>query len=257
MKAVILAGGLGTRISEETHLKPKPMIEIGGKPILWHIMKIYSAHGINDFVVCCGYKGYLIKEYFANYFLHMSDVTFDMARNEMQVHQQKAEPWRVTLVDTGENTMTGGRLKRVADYLRNEEAFCFTYGDGVADVDVTALVDFHRAHGKLATVTAVKPPGRYGALQMDGARVAGFVEKPRGDGGLINGGFFVLSPKVIDYIGANETPWESSPLERLAREGQLMAFEHRGFWQPMDTLREKNLLEELWDSGKAPWKIWE
>jgi glucose-1-phosphate cytidylyltransferase len=257
MKAVILAGGLGTRISEETNLKPKPMIEIGGKPILWHIMKIYSAHGINDFVVCCGYKGYLIKEYFANYFLHMSDVTFDMARNEMQVHQQKAEPWRVTLVDTGESTMTGGRLKRVADYLRDEQAFCFTYGDGVADVDLSRLIDFHRAHGKLATVTAVQPPGRYGALQMDGLRVDGFAEKPRGDGGLINGGFFVLSPQVIDYIVADETPWESSPLERLSDEGELMAFEHRGFWQPMDTLREKKLLEELWASGKAPWKFWE
>jgi glucose-1-phosphate cytidylyltransferase len=257
MKAVILAGGLGTRISEETHLKPKPMIEIGGKPILWHIMKIYSAHGINDFVVCCGYKGYLIKEYFANYFLHMSDVTFDMARNEMQVHQQKAEPWRVTLVDTGDNTMTGGRLKRVADYLRDEEEFCFTYGDGVADVDISRLVGFHRAHGKLATVTAVQPPGRYGALQLEGTEVAGFAEKPRGDGGLINGGFFVLSPRVIDYIAADETPWESAPMERLAIERQIVAFEHRGFWQPMDTLREKNLLEELWASGKAPWKRWE
>ena len=257
MKAVILAGGLGTRISEETHLKPKPMIEIGGKPILWHIMKIYSAHGINDFVVCCGYKGYLIKEYFANYFLHMSDVTFDMAMNEMQVHQQKAEPWQVTLVDTGDNTMTGGRLKRVADYLRDEQAFCFTYGDGVADVDVSRLIDFHRAHGKLATVTAVQPPGRYGALQLDGARVAGFAEKPRGDGGLINGGFFILSPKVVDYIAADGTAWESSPMERLAGEGQLMAFEHRGFWQPMDTLREKNLLEDLWSRGRAPWKCWE
>jgi glucose-1-phosphate cytidylyltransferase len=257
MKAVILAGGLGTRISEETHLKPKPMIEIGGMPILWHIMKIYSAHGINDFVVCCGYKGYLIKEYFANYFLHMSDVTFDMASNEMQVHQQKAEPWRVTLVDTGENTMTGGRLKRVAAYLNDEQAFCFTYGDGVADVDISGLVDFHRTHGKLATVTAVQPPGRYGALQMEGARVGGFVEKPRGEGGLINGGFFVLSPKVIDYIAADETPWESSPLERLSGEGELMAFEHLGFWQPMDTLREKTLLEDLWSSGKAPWKCWE
>ena len=257
MKAVILAGGLGTRISEETHLKPKPMIEIGGKPILWHIMKIYSAHGINDFVVCCGYKGYLIKEYFANYFLHMSDVTFDMARNEMQVHQHKAEPWRVTLVDTGDNTMTGGRLKRVADYLRDEEAFCFTYGDGVADVDISRLVNFHRAHGKLATVTAVQPPGRYGALQLDGTEVAGFAEKPRGDGGLINGGFFVLSPHVIDYIAADETPWESAPMERLAIERQIEAFEHRGFWQPMDTLREKNLLEDLWSGGKAPWKCWE
>lgn len=256
MKAVILAGGLGTRISEETHLKPKPMIEVGGMPILWHIMKIYASHGINDFVVCCGYKGYLIKEYFANYFLHMSDVTFDLSRNEMQVHQRNAEPWRVTLVDTGESTMTGGRLKRVADYLQDETAFCFTYGDGVADVDVTALIDFHRSHGKLATVTAVQPPGRYGALQLAGASVRGFSEKPPGDGGLINGGFFVLSPKVIDFIAADETPWESSPLEQLAVQGELMAFEHRGFWQPMDTLREKNLLEDLWSSGKAPWKCW-
>jgi len=257
MKAVILAGGLGTRISEETHLKPKPMIEVGGKPILWHIMKIYSAHGINDFVICCGYKGYMIKEYFANYFLHMSDVTFDMERNEMQVHQQKAEPWRVTLVDTGEKTMTGGRLKRVADYVRNEDAFCFTYGDGVADVDITRLVEFHRAHGKAATVTAVHPPGRYGALRLDGTQVAGFTEKPRGDGGLINGGFFVLAPRVIDYVAADETPWEAVPMERLATEGELIAFEHRGFWQPMDTLRERNLLEDFWSSGSAPWKCWE
>ena len=257
MKAVILAGGLGTRISEETHLKPKPLIEIGGKPILWHIMKIYSAHGINDFIICCGYKGYLIKEYFANYFLHMSDVTFDMASNEMHVHQQKVEPWRVTLVDTGENTMTGGRLKRVADYVRDDDAFCFSYGDGVADVDLTALVDFHRAHGRLATVTAVQPPGRYGALQMNGTRVDSFSEKPPGDGGLINGGFFVLSPLVLNYILADATAWESSPLERLSLDGELMAFQHRGFWQPMDTLREKNQLEDLWSSGKAPWKCWD
>lgn len=256
MKVVLLAGGLGTRISEETHLKPKPMIEIGGKPILWHIMKIYSAHGINEFVVCCGYKGYLIKEYFANYFLHMSDVTFDMANNQMQVHQHKAEPWRVTLVDTGENTMTGGRLRRVADYVRNEESFCFTYGDGVADVDITALLAFHRSHGKVATVTAVQPPGRYGALQMNGNAVAGFAEKPRGDGGLINGGFFVLSPQVIDLIAGDEMPWELEPLEQLAKQGELMAYEHCGFWQPMDTLREKNLLEDLWSQGKAPWKCW-
>jgi glucose-1-phosphate cytidylyltransferase len=256
MKAVILAGGLGTRISEETHLKPKPMIEIGGRPILWHIMKMYSAHGINDFVVCCGYKGYLIKEYFANYFLHMSDVTFDMAKNAMQVHHQKAEPWRVTLVDTGENTMTGGRLKRVSTYLQDQTAFCFTYGDGVADINVSRLIEFHRTHGKLATVTAVQPPGRYGALEMDGSRVASFAEKPRGDGGLINGGFFVLSPRVLDYIAADETPWEGSPLDHLAGDGELMAFEHRGFWQPMDTLREKNLLEELWVNGEAPWKVW-
>lgn len=256
MKAVILAGGLGTRISEETHLKPKPMIEIGGRPILWHIMKIYSAHGINDFVVCCGYKGYVIKEYFANYFLHMSDVTFDMANNTMQVHQQKAEPWRVTLVDTGEHTMTGGRLLRVKDYLKNEKAFCFTYGDGVADVDISAQVRFHEQHGKLATVTAVQPPGRYGALNMHGTEVKGFIEKPRGDGGWINGGFFVLSPKCIDYIEADHTSWEGDPLTKIAAEGELRAFEHSGFWQPMDTLREKNLLDELWANGTAPWKQW-
>lgn len=257
MKAVILAGGLGTRISEETHLKPKPMIEIGGMPILWHIMKSYSAHGINDFVVCCGYKGYLIKEYFANYFLHMSDVTFDMANNQMQVHQHKAEPWRVTLVDTGDDTLTGGRLKRVANYVLDEEAFCFTYGDGVSDVDITAQLAFHKQHGKLATVTAVQPPGRYGALNMDGATVRGFVEKPKGDGGWINGGFFMLSPKCLDYIEGDMSSWEGEPLARIAEDGQLMAFEHRGFWQPMDTLRDKNQLEELWQTGKALWKCWE
>ncbi len=256
MKAVILAGGLGTRISEETHLKPKPMIEIGAKPILWHIMKMYSAHGVNDFVICCGYKGYVIKEYFANYFLHMSDVTFDMAHNRMEVHQQKAEPWRVTLVDTGEETLTGGRLRRVADYVGKEEAFCFTYGDGVSDIDISAEIAFHKRHGKLATVTAVQPPGRYGALHLDGSNVSGFSEKPRGDGGLINGGFFILSPRCIDLIEGDKTSWEGAPLMRLAAEGQLMAFEHQGFWQPMDTLREKNLLEELWASGKAPWKVW-
>lgn len=256
MKAVILAGGLGTRISEETHLKPKPMIEIGGKPILWHIMKIYSAHGVNDFVICCGYKGYLIKEYFANYFLHMSDVTFDMVHNRMDVHEQKAEPWRVTLVDTGEDTMTGGRLQRVKEYLKDEEAFCFTYGDGVADVDIAASIAFHKAHGKLATVTAVLPPGRFGALAREGDAVRGFIEKPRGDGGWINGGFFVLSPKVIDYIAADSTSWELEPMAQLAAEKQLHAFEHNGFWQPMDTLREKNLLEDLWASGEAPWKQW-
>ena len=256
MKAVILAGGLGTRIAEETHLKPKPMIEVGGKPILWHILKMYSAHGVNDFVICCGYKGYVIKEYFANYFLHMSDVTFDMANNRMEVHEQKVEPWRVTLVDTGDDTMTGGRLKRIAAYVQDEESFCFTYGDGVANVDITAAIAFHKAHGKLATVTAVQPPGRYGALQIDGQRVAGFTEKPRRDGGLINGGFFVLSPKVLPLIADDATPWEVAPLETLAHQGQLMAFEHSGFWQPMDTLREKNLLEELWQSGKAPWKVW-
>jgi glucose-1-phosphate cytidylyltransferase len=256
LKAVILAGGLGTRISEETHLKPKPMIEIGGKPILWHIMKLYSAHGVNDFIICCGYKGYIIKEYFANYFLHMSDVTFDMSNNQMQIHQQHAEPWRVTLVDTGEDTMTGGRLKRVASYIQDEEAFCFTYGDGLSDVDIRATIDFHKSHGRLATITAVSPPGRYGAIKIEGNQVSGFAEKPRGDGGLINGGFFVLSPKVIEIIGSDATSWEGAPLEQLASEGELMAFEHRGFWQPMDTLREKVMLESLWESGNAPWKKW-
>lgn len=256
MKAVILAGGLGTRISEETHLRPKPMIEIGGKPILWHIMKSYSAHGVNDFVICCGYKGYLIKEYFANYFLHMSDVTFDMAANRMEVHERHAEPWRVTLVDTGEDTLTGGRLLRVAPYVRDEAAFCFTYGDGVADVNITEQIRFHHDHGKLATVTAVQPPGRYGALQLDADQVRGFTEKPRGEGGLINGGFFVLSPQVLALIEGDGTAWESAPLEALAARNQLMAFQHAGFWQPMDTLREKTLLEELWQSGRAPWKVW-
>lgn len=256
MKAVILAGGLGTRISEETHLKPKPMIEIGGKPILWHIMKIYSAHGVNDFVICCGYRGYVIKEYFANYFLHTSDITFDMSNNRMEVHQRHAEPWRVTLVDTGEETMTGGRLKRVAEYLKDEEAFCFTYGDGVADVNITEAIRFHKAHGKLATVTAVQPPGRYGALQMQGDLVHGFAEKPRGDGGLINGGFFVLSPRCIPRIAGDATSWEIEPMNGLAADGELMAWTHQGFWQPMDTLREKNLLETLWAEGRAPWKVW-
>jgi glucose-1-phosphate cytidylyltransferase len=256
MKAVILAGGLGTRISEETHLKPKPMIEIGGRPILWHIMKLYSAFGVNDFVICCGYKGYLIKEYFANYFLHMSDVTFDMTENRMEVHERKAEPWRVTLVDTGEDSMTGGRLKRVASYVKDEEAFCFTYGDGLADINIADEVAFHKGHGKLATVCAVQPPGRYGALSISDHRVSGFTEKPRGDGGLINGGFFVLSPRVLDLIENDTTPWESKPLETLAQQGELMAYEHAGFWQPMDTLREKNLLEELWATGKAPWQKW-
>jgi glucose-1-phosphate cytidylyltransferase len=256
MKAVILAGGLGTRISEETHLKPKPMIEIGGKPILWHIMKLYSAHDVHDFVICCGYKGYIIKEYFANYFLHMSDVTFDMEHNQMEVHQRNAEPWRVTLVDTGDETLTGGRLKRIAEYVADEQEFCFTYGDGVADVDVASQIAFHRHHGRLATVTAVQPPGRYGALQMDGKQVAGFMEKPRGDGGLINGGFFVLSPACLDLIDGDRTSWEGAPLTRLAAEGELMAFTHAGFWQPMDTLRDKTHLEELWDSGRAPWKVW-
>ena len=256
MKAVILAGGLGSRISEETSLRPKPMIEIGGKPILWHIMKIYAAGGVNDFIICCGYKGYVIKEYFANYFLHMSDVTFDMAHNTMEVHQKKAEPWRVTLVDTGEHSMTGGRLKRVAGYLQDEDAFCCTYGDGVADIDIAASINFHRRHGKQATITAVQPPGRYGALALQGDRVQGFAEKPRGDGGLINGGFFVLSPKCLDRIEGDATPWEAEPLSQLAADGELVAFAHAGFWQPMDTLREKNLLEELWQSGLAPWKLW-
>lgn len=256
MKTVILAGGLGTRISEESHLRPKPMIEIGGKPIIWHIMKIYSSFGLNDFIICCGYKGYMIKEYFSNYFLHMSDVTIDLSSNAIEVHNRKAEPWRVTLVDTGDTTMTGGRLRRVADYVRGEEAFCFTYGDGVADIDIAALVAYHGSHGRRATVTAVKPPGRYGALELNNGLVSGFTEKPKGDGQLINGGFFVLDPAVIDYIPDDAMPWESEPLERLAREGQLRAFEHRGFWQPMDTLRDRNLLEELWSSGRAPWKRW-
>jgi glucose-1-phosphate cytidylyltransferase len=257
MKAVILAGGLGTRIAEETNTRPKPMIEIGGRPILWHIMKIYSAHGVHDFIICCGYKGYVIKEYFANYFLHMSDVTFDMTSNQMEVHQKKAEPWRVTLVDTGDETLTGGRLKRVANYVRDEEAFCFTYGDGVADIDVTAQLGFHRQHGKWATVTAVQPPGRYGALLRDGDVVRGFQEKPPGDGAWINGGFFVLNPRVIDFIEGDQSSWEGGALEFIARKGELEAFEHRGFWQPMDTLRDKTQLEKLWALGEAPWKCWE
>ncbi|WP_457281204.1 glucose-1-phosphate cytidylyltransferase [Polaromonas sp. P5_D5] len=256
MKAVILAGGLGTRISEETSSRPKPMIEIGGKPILWHILKIYSAHGVNDFVICCGYKGYMIKEYFANYFLHMSDVTFDMSKNSMEVHQRSAEPWRVTLIDTGEDTMTGGRLGRVASYVKDEEAFCFTYGDGVGDVDITALLAFHKEQGVKATLTATLPPGRFGALDFEGDKVRSFKEKPKGDGGMINGGFFVLSPAVLDYLDGDNCTWERQPLESLADEGQLAAFQHGGFWQPMDTLRDKNYLEELWASGKAPWKVW-
>ena len=256
MKAVILAGGLGTRISEETHLKPKPMIEIGGKPILWHIMKLYSGHGVNDFVICCGYKGYVIKEYFANYFLHMSDVTFDMRHNRMDVHQGKAEPWKVTLVDTGDDTLTGGRLKRVARYVEDEREFCFTYGDGLTDLDISAEIAFHRRHGRWATVTAVQPPGRYGALELNGGEVTAFVEKPRGDGGMINGGFFILSPKCLGLIEGDKTSWENAPLARLAATRQLMAMEHRGFWQPMDTLRDRNHLEELWSSGSAPWKNW-
>ena len=257
MKAVILAGGLGTRISEETAARPKPMVEIGGKPILWHIMKIYSWHGINDFVVCCGYKGYVIKEYFANYFLHMSDVTFDIQHNRMEVHQQYAEPWKVTLIDTGEETMTGGRLKRVRQYVENDPAFCFTYGDGVSDVNITKLIEFHLQHGKQATLTAAYPPGRFGALDIRADnRVLSFKEKPKGDGGMINGGFFVLSPKVIDLIANDATTWEREPLEQLAKTGEILAYQHDGFWQPMDTLRDKNHLEELWQSGKAPWKVW-
>lgn len=256
MKAVILAGGLGSRISEESHLRPKPMIEIGSKPILWHIMKIYAAHGVTEFIVCCGYKGYLIKEYFANYFLHMSDVTFNLQDNKVNIHNCKAEPWQVTLIDTGEYTMTGGRLKRVADYLQDQDCFCFTYGDGLADVNVDELISFHRQHGRLATVTAVRPPGRYGALKMEGNSVIGFLEKPPGDGAMINGGFFVLSPLAIKYVDGDETPWEGKPLQTLAAIGELKAFSHNGFWQPMDTLREKHQLEELWTSGNAPWKVW-
>ena len=256
MKAVILAGGLGTRLSEETHLKPKPMVEIGGRPILWHIMKLYSHYGINEFIICAGYKGYIIKEYFANYFLHMSDVTFDMKENEMQVHQRNAEPWKVTLINTGESTLTGGRLRRVADYVKSDEAFCFTYGDGISDIDISALINFHQKHKKLATITAVQPPGRYGSLDIQNDLVNKFIEKPRGDGGWINGGFFVLSPKCIDYIENDQSSWEGNPLEKLAKEAELGAFMHKGFWQPMDTLRDKNLLEELWDSGHAPWKKW-
>ena len=255
MKVVILAGGLGTRISEETLVRPKPMVEIGGKPILWHIMKIYAAHGHADFVICCGYKGYMIKEFFANYFLHTSDVTFDLAKNAMQIHQQASEPWRVTLVDTGDASQTGGRLKRVQRYVE-DAPFCFTYGDGVADVNVARLVDFHRKGGRIATVTAVRPPGRFGALDMQGDRVTGFAEKPAGDGGWINGGFFVLEPPVFKYLHGDEDIWEHAPMEGLARDGQLDAYKHDGFWQPMDTLREKNLLEDLWAGGKAPWKTW-
>ncbi len=258
MKAVILAGGLGTRISEETQFKPKPMVEIGGKPILWHIMKIYSHYGINDFIICCGYKGYVIKEYFANYFLHMSDVTFDMQQNKMEVHQRYAEPWRVTLVDTGEDTMTGGRLKRVAPYLQDDDAFCFTYGDGLSDVNIGKLIEFHLAHGLQATITAAYPPGRFGALDIHlDQRVTAFKEKPKGDGGLINGGFFVLSPRVIDLIVGDQTIWEGVPLKSLAESNQLKAYAHEGFWQPMDTLRDQNLLADLWATGKAPWKVWE
>ncbi|KQM68374.1 glucose-1-phosphate cytidylyltransferase [Sphingomonas sp. Leaf20] len=256
MKAVILAGGLGTRFAEETSLRPKPMIEIGGRPILWHIMKIYAAHGVTEFIICCGYKGYVIKEYFANYFLHMSDVTFDMKANEMIVHEKRAEPWKVTLIDTGDDSMTGGRLKRVAEYVKDEEFFFFTYGDGVADIDITKSIEFHRSHGKAATLTATYPPGRFGALQIEGGQITEFLEKPQGDGGMINGGYFVLSPKVLDYLEDDSTTWEQEPLRTLATDGELMAYEHHGFWQPMDTLRDKQHLESLWQSGKAPWRIW-
>jgi glucose-1-phosphate cytidylyltransferase len=255
MKVVILAGGLGTRLAEETVVIPKPMIEIGGKPILWHIMKIYSAHGVNDFIICLGYKGYVVKEYFSNYFLHMSDVTFDMAGNKMEVHQQNVEPWKVTLVDTGEDTMTGGRVRRVRPYL-GDEAFCMTYGDGVADIDIGKLIAFHREQRTLATVTAIQPPGRFGSLDIKKNRISRFEEKLPGDSGWINGGFFVLSPAVFDYILGDETVWERDPLERLAREGNLAGYAHRGFWQCMDTLRDRVHLEDLWRSGKAPWKVW-
>jgi glucose-1-phosphate cytidylyltransferase len=257
MKVVILAGGLGTRLSEETSVRPKPMVEVGGMPILWHIMKIYSAYGLNDFVICCGYKGYVIKEYFNNYFLHMSDVTFDMADNAMRVHHRLAEPWKVTLVDTGISTMTGGRLARVRDYIAGDDAFCMTYGDGVADIDIGELLKFHRNHGRLATITAVQPPGRYGALLLgDQNSVDGFLEKPRGDGGWINGGFFVLAPIVLDRIDGDDTVWEEEPLRSLARDRQLAAFTHSGFWQPMDTLRDKLQLDSMWASNKAPWRSW-
>ena len=257
MKAVILAGGLGTRISEETHLRPKPMIEIGGRPLLWHIMKLYSAHGINDFIICCGYKGYIIKEYFMNYTMHMSDMTVDFHANTITVHKRETEPWKVALIDTGETTQTGGRLLRLRDYLENEETFCFTYGDGLSNVNIKGMLEFHAQHKKLATLTSVLPPGRFGALKLEDSRVAKFVEKPEGDGGFINGGFFALSPKVLDFISGDHTPWEAEPLGTLARLGELMAYKHTGFWQPMDTLRDKVTLEEMWNSGRAPWKVWE
>lgn len=256
MKCVLLAGGLGTRLSEETGTRPKPMVEIGGKPVLWHIMKIYSHYGINEFIICLGYKGYIIKEYFANYFLHMSDVTFDMEHNQMQVHNQYAEPWKVTLVDTGDESMTGGRLKRVQDYIKDEEAFCFTYGDGVSDINIADLIAFHKKHGKLATLTAVSPPGRFGALNIQNHMITSFKEKPKGDGIKVNGGFFVLSPKVLDLIDNDKTVWEQKPLQDLATSQELCAFNHEGFWQPMDTLHDKNLLEELWQSANSPWKVW-
>lgn len=256
MKAVILAGGLGTRLAEETQVRPKPMVEIGGRPLLWHLFKTYSAHGINEFIVCCGYKGYVIKEYFANYFLHVSDVTFDIASNTVEVHRDRAEPWKVTLVDTGDETLTGGRLKRIADYVAEDEAFCMTYGDGLGDVDITALVDYHRSHGCLATITSVKPPGRFGALNLEGDRVTGFIEKPPGDEGLINGGFFVLNPDCLDLVEGDDTRWEDGPLKELAARGELRAFHHSGFWQPMDTVRERDFLVDLWNSGRAPWRVW-
>ena len=256
MKAVILAGGYGTRLSEETHSRPKPMVEIGGRPMLWHIMKMYSTHGVNDFVVCCGYRGYVIKEYFANYSLHMSDVTFDLGNNTLHVRKERTEPWTVTLIDTGEDTLTGGRVKRIADCVEDETDFCMTYGDGLSNVDITASIAFHRQHERLATVTAVKPPGRFGALELDGNKVTGFMEKPTGDQGLINGGFFVLSPNCLDLIEGDDTRWEEQPMTRLATEDQLRAWEHHGFWQPMDTVRERELLEDMWASGEAPWKTW-
>jgi len=255
MKAVILAGGLGTRISEETHLKPKPMIEIGGKPVLWHIMKTYSAHGVTDFIICLGYKGYMIKEYFANYYLHTSDVTFDMRDNSMKVHQNISEPWTVTLVDTGEQTMTGGRLKRIASYLDHED-FCFTYGDGVSDVNITELIEFHQSQNTLASVTAIQPAGRFGALDLSGNKISAFEEKPQGDGSWVNGGYFVLSPEVMNYIDGDATTWEKEPLQTLANAGELSAYKHDGFWHPMDTLRDNKQLNELWDNGNAPWKVW-
>jgi glucose-1-phosphate cytidylyltransferase len=257
MKAVILAGGLGTRLAEETGVKPKPMVEIGANPILWHILKLYNNHGITDFVICLGYKGYVIKEYFANYFLHSSDVTFDLANNSMEVHNKSSEPWKVTLIDTGEETMIGGRIKRIIDYVKDDECFCLTYGDGVSDIDIDASIEFHRKEGRLATVTAVQPPGRFGAIEMDGSRVTGFKEKPQGDGGWINGGFFVLSPKVVDYIDGDSTVWEKEPMENLAKDGELSVYIHDGFWHPMDTLRDKRYLESLWESGNAPWKLWQ
>jgi glucose-1-phosphate cytidylyltransferase len=257
MKAVILAGGLGTRLAEETGVKPKPMVEIGANPILWHILKLYSNHGITEFVICLGYKGYVIKEYFANYFLHSSDVTFDLANNSMEVHNKSSEPWKVTLIDTGEETMIGGRIKRIIDYVKDDECFCLTYGDGVSDIDIDASIEFHRKEGRLATVTAVQPPGRFGAIEMDGSRVTGFMEKPQGDGGWINGGFFVLSPKVVDYIDGDSTVWEKEPMENLAKDGELSVYIHDGFWHPMDTLRDKRYLESLWESGNAPWKLWQ